>query len=278
MVAAFTIDVEEWFHPIRFYRPTVDFGPTRLAPVLDRLVEMLDDANTRATFYWVGELARSYGPQLRALASGGHEIGCHSFRHDRFLYNMGPLHFREDTRRAKEELEDAAGAPVVSYRAPCFSITSQSLWAFEILEDLGFETDSSVFPVYNWRYGMVNFSRRPIHVGERLVECPLPVVSIAGVALPASGGAYFRLYPYAWSRAFLRAAEHSVGSAVFYIHPWELDALQPKIRFHPLAYFTHYINLARTQDRLLLLLRDFRFSTVRELSRSVRGKTGGSNS
>jgi polysaccharide deacetylase family protein (PEP-CTERM system associated) len=270
MVNALTIDVEEWFHPIRFYRSTREFETFRLGPMLDVLRELLASARTHATFYWVGELAVHHGPQLRALVAEGHEIGCHSLRHDRFVYDMGPSDFLEDTRRAKAELEDAAGVAVRAYRAPCFSITRRSLWAFGILEELGFETDSSVFPILNWRYGMAEFSRKPVLVGRKLLELPLPVVSLAGVPFPATGGAYFRLYPYIWSRRFLRAVEQRDGGGVFYLHPWELDPEHPRVDFHPVACATHYMYLGRTLDRLRRLLGDFRFSTLHEFSMRFR--------
>jgi polysaccharide deacetylase family protein (PEP-CTERM system associated) len=269
MINALTIDVEEWFHPIRFYRPTKEFEAFRLMPMLDTLSEMLASAGTRATFFWVGELAIRYGPQLRALVAEGHEIGCHSFRHDRFVYDMGPADFIEDTKRAKGDLEDASGVAVRTYRAPCFSITHRSLWAFDILDKLGFETDSSVFPVLNWRYGMSDFSRRPVLVARQLLELPLPVVSFGGVPFPATGGAYFRLYPYAWSRAFLRTVERD-GGGVFYLHPWKLDPEQPRVDFHPVACATHYMYLGRTRDRLQRLLQDFQFSTLHEFSMRFR--------
>jgi polysaccharide deacetylase family protein (PEP-CTERM system associated) len=265
MINALTFDVEEWFHPIRFYRHTKEFETSRLEPMLDVIREMLADAGARATFYWVGELAHRHGPHLRSLVSEGHEIGCHSLHHDRFVYDMGPLDFLMDTKEAKAHLEDAAGVAVRSYRAPCFSITNRSLWAFDILEEMGFETDSSVFPVLNWRYGMASFPRRPVLVGRQLLELPLPVISFGGLAFPASGGAYFRLYPYAWSRRFLRAVENDVGG-VFYLHPWELDPGHPRIDFHRIARATHYMRLGTTRRRLRRLLKDFRFSTAQEYS------------
>lgn len=269
---AFTVDVEEWYHPIRFYRNT-GAPPSRLRVGMDRLLGLLDAHGVRATFFWVGETARAHPRLVRRLADAGHQTGCHSLRHDRMVYDLHPDAFRADTAQALDILQQLTGGAVRAYRAPCFSITRASLWALEVLAELGITVDSSIFPVRNWRYGIPGFPRRPHPVaatGGRLWEAPLSVRSIGPAAVPAAGGAYFRIYPYALTAANLRDAERRGHPAVFYLHPWELDPAHPFARFHWKAWATHYWGLGRTEPRLRRLLRDFRFGTLEQAVAPLR--------
>ena len=189
---------------------------------------------------------------------------------------MGPERFRSETRDAIAAIESAAGLTPRAYRAAYFSITRRSLWALEILAELGFRYDSSIFPVDNWRYGIPDWDPRPGPIATpsgSLYEFPISVRPLLGRNFPTGGGAYFRLYPYALTRSNLRWCESVGRPAVFYIHPWELDPDQPKIRFAWRAWATHYVNLGTTQGKLTRLLREFAFAPLgevleRELARS----------
>jgi polysaccharide deacetylase family protein (PEP-CTERM system associated) len=263
-VHAFTVDVEEWYHPVRFYRDTTRIEERRLYAGLHRLLALLEAHGTRATFFWVAETAAAYPEAIRELAAQGHEIGCHSLKHDRMVYDLSPEQFREETAQALGMLGDLLGRRVTSYRAPCFSITSKSLWALEILAELGITIDSSIFPVRNWRYGMPEWLPGPRVVGRQgqLWEIPLSARTIGGLKIPAVGGAYFRIYPYALTARNFLHLESRGESAVFYIHPWELDPKHPFVPFQWKACATHYFGLRFTEKRLRRLLSEFHFTTL----------------
>jgi polysaccharide deacetylase family protein (PEP-CTERM system associated) len=259
---AFTVDVEEWYHPLRFYRDTAAVETRRLRVGLDRILALLDERGIRGTFFWVADTALAYPGLARALADAGHETGCHSFAHDRMVYHQTPEAFRAETARALAVLEDLTGRPVRAYRAPCFSVTRDSLWALDVLAELGVTLDSSIFPVDNWRYGIPGHPRHPVPAaGGRLWEAPLAARTVGRFTFPAAGGAYFRIYPYRVTAANVRA---SAVPVVFYIHPWELDPGHPFVRFDWKPCATHYVNLGRTEPRLRRLLADFSFVPLGE--------------
>ncbi|MEO8627624.1 MAG: DUF3473 domain-containing protein [Betaproteobacteria bacterium] len=264
---AFTVDVEEWYHPLRFYKNTVFQEQARLDVGMDCLLGLLDARGIRATFFWVAEVAAANPGLLRRLAAAGHEIGCHGLAHDRLVYDLTPDRFRVETTRALDMIADLTGHPITAYRAPCFSITARSLWALDILADLGITVDSSIFPVHNWRYGIPEWPDGPQRIGvnRSLWEVPMSTRSIAGYKIPAVGGAYFRLYPYWLTAANLLHLEAKGQWAVFYIHPWELDPAHPFVAFNWKACTTHYLGLSLTENRLRRLLSEFSFTTLGSL-------------
>ena len=266
---AFTVDVEEWYHPLRFYRDTAAVETRRLRTGLDRITALLDERGVRGTFFWVADTALAYPALVRELADAGHETGCHSFAHDRMVYDQTPDAFRDETARALDVLQDITGERVRSYRAPCFSVTGASLWALDVLAELGVALDSSIFPVKNWRYGIPGHPRHPVPAAQgRLWEAPLAARTVGPFTFPAAGGAYFRIYPYRFTAANIRAAREPV---VFYIHPWELDPEHPFVRIPWKPCATHYANLRRTEPRLRRLLADFPFAPLGEVVAAWRG-------
>lgn len=258
-----TVDVEEWYHPMRFFSESRIPESKRLLIGMQPLLEVLEERHQRATFFWVADIARDHAPLIRELVRDGHEVGCHGLHHDQMIYNQTPDEFRQQTRLALDILRDITGEPIHSYRAPCFSITQRSLWALDTLAELGVRFDSSIFPVRNWRYGFRNFSKRPVRVAqEKIIEMPISVRSLLGVNIPVSGGAYFRIYPYIVTRSNFLSAEQAGVPALFYIHPWELDPSHPRVSFNRKASFTHYINLSRTLPRFRRLLTEFQFERM----------------
>ncbi|MBD3349285.1 MAG: DUF3473 domain-containing protein [Candidatus Eisenbacteria bacterium] len=261
---AFTVDVEDWFDGVPIDPLEKAGSERRLGIGMGVLRELLDDRSTKATFFVLGPVAKEQSALIRALASDGHEIGCHGWSHD-LLYSMTPERFRRETEDAKKAIEDVSGTRVSAYRAAYFSITERSLWAFDVLAELGFECDSSVFPVRNWRYGIPDFDTAPGPVytpSGSVFEFPLSVVDYPGRRLPATGGAYFRIYPYALTRLHLRRLEKEGRPVVFYIHPWELDPGHPRVAFHWKARLTHYWNLGPTAGKLERLLSEFSFQPL----------------
>lgn len=214
---------------------------------------------------WVGERF----PQLvKEIAARGHEIACHGFSH-RLVYEQSPKEFREETVRSKKLLEDISGSEVLGYRAASYSIVEESLWALDILAELGFVYDSSIFPVRHDRYGIPDAERRPHRMttpnGSTILEWPLATASICGLRLPVAGGGYFRLFPYWLSRWGLESInEREARPFIFYLHPWEIDPGQPRVPASWLSRFRHYTNLHKCEERLRRLLAEFNFGPARE--------------
>jgi polysaccharide deacetylase family protein (PEP-CTERM system associated) len=264
---AFTVDVENWYDGIPIAADRKRDAERRLHVGLERLLTLLAERSVRATFFILGPLACAHPTLIRQLADAGHEVGCHGWSHD-LLYEMTRERFRDETARARDVISDAAQRPVAAYRAAYFSITRRSYWALEELALLGFRYDSSIFPVRNWRYGIPDFPRQPqqIHTAAGVIsELPITVRDIHGWRLPAAGGAYFRIYPYAFTRSNFLALERTAVPVVFYLHPWELDPDHPRVPFYWKARLTHYVNLRRTAPRLRRLLREFSFGPLSEV-------------
>ncbi|MBI4500752.1 MAG: DUF3473 domain-containing protein [Gemmatimonadetes bacterium] len=264
----FTVDVEEYFQVSAFERVVPRFRwdalESRVARSVDRLLDLLARHRAQGTFFVVGWVAQRHPNVVRTIVAAGHEIGSHTWDHVRVTHQT-PEEFRASVRRSKYVLEDLAGTPVIGFRAPSFSITPGHEWALDILLEEGYRYDSSLFPIRRPGYGFPN-GRRDLHWlnrdGGRLVEVPPATVRWGGVNLPAGGGAYFRFLPYRLVRDALRASERRGVPATFYIHPWEMDAAQPRFAVPWLTRVRHYGGLQRTQSRLERLLTEFRFKSV----------------
>ncbi len=265
---AFTVDVEDWYQGIPISRQMSVQSEPRLERSCHRLLDIIAEYGVRGTFFILGPVAQHYPNLIRRIAREGHELGCHGWSHD-LVYEMTPEQFREETQRATAVISNIAAQPVTAYRAAYFSITARSLWALDILAELGFQCDSSIFPVHNWRYGIPDFDLAPRIVktaSGSICEIPISVREVGKMRLPVTGGAYFRLYPYFVSRANMRAVSKQQRAVVFYLHPWELDPDHPRIAFYWKARLTHYANLKATEPRLRRLLTDFSFCPLREIA------------
>lgn len=276
MQNALTVDLEDYYH-VTAFRDNIaqsqwDVRQSRVERNTDLLLDLLDEAGWKATFFTLGWVAEQHPHLVRRVAERGHEVACHSLRH-RIVYEMTPEEFREDTRRAKQLLEDCSGTLVRGYRAPSFSITRQSLWALDVLIQLGFAFDSSVFPVKHPSYGISGGSRDPYRVktsSGSIVEFPLTTLEFAGHRSPFAGGAYFRLLPYwytRWGIRFLNRSEKRF--ACVYLHPWELDPLQPRLKGSLSSRIRHYLGLHSTPGKVRNLIRDFEFCPLGTLVERV---------
>ncbi len=266
---AMSIDVEDYFQVSAFAphirREDWDSLPCRVERNVDVILGLLDDATSRATFFTLGWIAERYPQVVRSIVDNGHELASHGYGHQR-ASDLTPAEFRDDITRAKAILEDLGGVAVRGYRAPSFSINRNNWWAVEELENAGYVYSSSIYPVKHDHYGIPDaprFPHRP-NGAAGILELPPTTFPLLGRNLPAAGGGWFRLLPYQMSRWMLRRVNaQDQASCMFYFHPWELDADQPRQRGIPAkTRFRHYVNLHRMPGRLRKLLNDFEWDRV----------------
>jgi len=270
-INALTVDVEDYFHVSALAsaidRDTWATRESRVAGNVQRLLATFEKFGTRATFFVLGWVAERHPDVVRKIAQCGHEIACHGLSH-RLVYEQSPEEFREETVRAKKLLEDLTGSAVLGYRAATYSIVRRSLWALDILVELGFVYDSSIFPVRHDRYGIPDAALSPHRLstpgGKTIVEWPLSTVQVMGLKIPVSGGGYFRILPFWLTRWGLKSINRRDRPFIFYLHPWEIDPEQPRVPASWLSRFRHYTNLAKSESRLEILLREFRFGTAQD--------------
>jgi polysaccharide deacetylase family protein (PEP-CTERM system associated) len=270
IVNAMTIDVEDYFHVSVFDgvvpRHQWDGLESRVCANTERMLEILDERNVRATFFILGWVAERFPGLVRRIAWAGHEIASHGYAH-RLVYDQTPAAFRDDVRRAKALLESTSGAPVIGFRAPSYSITPRSLWALDILIEEGYAYDTSIFPIHHDRYGIPLSGRHPYWIHRdagSILEIPGSTLRWNGMNLPIAGGGYFRLLPYAWtSWGISQLNREEQRPAVFYLHPWEIDPDQPRLQTSTLGRLRHYGRLDQTEQRLRRLLSEFSFGPLR---------------
>ncbi|MDP3086382.1 MAG: DUF3473 domain-containing protein [Rubrivivax sp.] len=267
---ALTIDVEDYFQVSAFApyirREDWDARECRVERNVGRILEMLAERDVRATFFTLGWIAERYPAMVRAIVDQGHELASHGYGHQR-ASDLSEADFRSDVERAKKILEDLAGTEVRGYRAPSFSIGARNLWAFDVLARAGYRYSSSIYPIQHDHYGMPDSPRFAYRVGGGLLEVPVTTLRWGSRNLPSSGGGYFRLLPYAVSRWMLRRVNRlDREPAVFYFHPWEIDAGQPRIPgIDAKTRFRHYVNIPRMPNRLHQLLGDFRWGRMDDI-------------
>lgn len=261
-----SVDVEDYFHVEAFAgtvsRASWEQYPCRVVANCHRLLDIFDRYQVKATFFVLGWVAHHFPAIVREIYDRGHELACHSFWH-RKVDSLTPGQFRADTREACDAIEQAASVGVSGYRAPTWSITSRSLWAFEVLAEEGFAYDSSIYPIHHDLYGIPGANRHAYtHTcknGQTLLEFPPATVRIMGMNFPAAGGGYLRIFPLAYTHWVFRQFEKAGRPLVLYLHPWEIDPEQPRLTGPLKSRFRHYTNLHQTQDRLETLLQRYSF-------------------
>lgn len=268
MLNAFSVDVEDYFQVLAF-EPVIrrEEWPRfelRVRRNVDAALELLAERDVHGTFFILAWIAEREPEMVRSIARAGHEIASHGCMHDR-VTTLTPDQFSRDIRRSKALLEDLSGQQVIGYRAPSYSINQTNQWAFPALQEAGYLYSSSVFPGRHDLYGMPDAPRFPYKpLGDGLLEIPITTVEVLGRRLSCGGGGFFRLWPYWLFRALLnRVNAHDGQPTVFYMHPWELDPDQPRIRdASARSRFRHYLNLERVAPRLRQLLADFRWDRM----------------
>jgi polysaccharide deacetylase family protein (PEP-CTERM system associated) len=265
-----SVDVEDYFHAEIFSavvdRANWDSYSSRVEMNTRRLLDLFASLNVHATFFVLGWVAERYPALVREIAASGHELACHSYWH-RLIYKLDREEFRKDTQRAKDTIEQIAGQPIYGYRAPTYSVIDSSVWALDVLSELGFTYDSSIFPIHHDRYGMPGAPRSPFRFRTAsgfMTEFPITTFRFAGHNFPVGGGGYLRLLPRLYTRLGLRSVRKEGLPSVIYIHPWEVDAEQPRLPGGLSSRLRHYTNLSRTFARFQSVLQKGRYTSFRE--------------
>lgn len=265
-----SVDVEDYFHAEAFSgvvdRSLWENQPTRVEANTRRLLELLAELKVHATFFVLGWVADRFPSLLRQIVQEGHELACHSYWH-RLIYKLTPSEFREDTYRGKSAIEEISGQPVLGYRAPTYSVVDRCVWALDILAELGFVYDSSIFPIHHDRYGMPWAPRAPFRfetASGTITEFPITTFRLAGHNMPVGGGAYLRLLPMFYTRLGLKRVQNEGVPIVLYIHPWEVDPEQPRLPVGLATRLRHYGNLSLTYERFNKVLKEGTYTSFRE--------------
>jgi len=278
MQNALSVDVEDWFQVGAFEtviaRDSWETLPRRVERNTDAVLALFEEAGVKATFFTLGWVATRHPALIRRIAEAGHELASHGWDHKR-VFTMSEAEFRDDLRRARETIEQASGRKVGGYRAPSFSIDARTPWAHPVLAEEGYAYSSSVAPVrhdhYGWRESP-RFAWRPV-AGADLIELPVTTVEVAGRRFAAGGGGFFRLLPYALSDWAIARVNREQRPAIFYFHPWEVDADQPRVDYAPLkSKLRHYTNLSVMRPKLLKLLKAYKWSRTEEVAAAERAR------
>jgi polysaccharide deacetylase family protein (PEP-CTERM system associated) len=268
IVNILSVDVEECFHATEVSGSGNGYPEARPAVEAQtrHVLELFERHRISATFFMLGMVAEKHPRLVREIAKQGHEIGCHSYAHS-LVYDLTPQEFRQDTIRAVRCIEDACGLTPRTYRAPSYSITTKSLWALEILVELGFTHDSSIYPIRHDRYGIPGFGRHAQRYetpAGTICEVPIATAQLSSNRLvPVGGGGYLRLLPYCYTAAGVRRINASEGQpACLYFHPWELDPDQPRLTSSLVSALRTYRGLRTMTGKIERLLSDFAFGPL----------------
>lgn len=266
---AMSVDVEDYFQVqalvSAYDRAGWEGEELRVERNTERLLDLFGRYNVKATFFTLGWIAERIPQTIRRMAAEGHELASHGYEHKR-VFEQDAATFREDVKRTKAILEDLGGVAVKGYRAATFSIREDVLWAYEVLADEGYEYSSSVYPIAHDLYGLdeaPRFAFRP-YPSARIVEYPMTTLQGFGRTWPGGGGGYFRIFPYEFSkRAIAHINKSELQPYMFYCHPWEIDADQPRPAGVPFkSRLRHYTNLSRMEAKIERLLKDFEWGRV----------------
>lgn len=272
-----TFDIEEWFHanyegidPSKY-----DAQSTNLEANVDRLIALCDTFNVKSTCFILGNVAKSKPHIVKKLFDAGHEIASHGSSH-KLIYPMTPDAFREDIQISSDVLEQITGQKVLGFRAPSWSVKSETLpWFYEILAQEGFIYSSSVYPANHSLFGIPEFPRMPHYpLSQSVLEIPQSVMNLFGTSLGYAGGGFLRFFP-AWLIKREIEKENKRGRSVFiYLHPREIDVYQPRLTLGLIDGYFHYQGIAGCEEKMGELVNEFQHSFVRmdEYAKKVKAE------
>lgn len=270
MKNAMSVDLEDWFCVSNLNevipRNEWDQCESRVVKNAHQLLKLFEAYNVKATFFVLGWIAERFPELIREIEDKGHEISLHGYFHLQ-LTRISQKEFEDDLKRAIQAVQRAgARQQVIGFRAPSFSVVKTTLWALPILDRHGMKYDSSIFPVgFHPDYGIPGAPLHPYSVTEAIREFPMSCARVLGRRIPCCGGAYFRFFPYRFTRFLMKKCNREGHPVVFYIHPWEIDPGQPKVKLPLVRRVRHYYGLDHTYRKLEKLLADFEFTTIQEV-------------
>tara|TARA_B110000444_G_scaffold204120_1_gene196839 strand:- start:1911 stop:2780 length:870 start_codon:yes stop_codon:yes gene_type:complete len=268
-----TFDIEDWFHILQRYPENIldrwSNYEVRIHKGMDKIFKVLDENDTKATFFILGYIARKHPEVVKRIHDLGYEVGAHSDMH-KVAYHQSREEYKQDLSDCINSLEDITGEKVISYRAPGFSIKQQNIWIFEVLKELGIEYDSSIFPALREDGGFVNFPESTPSIieyqGIKVKEFPMSVTTFLGRKFTATGGGYFRFSPYQIIQKMIKKSDYTMT----YFHPRDFDPDQPMLEGLSLKRkFKSYYNLKRAYPKLQKLVKDFNFIDMSEASKQI---------
>jgi len=263
---AFSVDFEDWYQGLEIFPvDTWNRFQARIEKNCYDFLEILSGNDIKATFFILGYLAENHPDLVKAIHDEGHEIGSHGYSHTQ-VFRLTPEEFNEEIRRTSDAISEVTNKKPIGFRAPIFSIIKESFWAIDVLVENGFIYDSSIYPTINYRYGIVTAERFRHEIitekGNKIFEIPVTTGRFMKFNVPVGGGAYFRIWPYFVTRWGFRQVTKNGEPGVFYVHPWEIDTEQPRIKLPLRLSLTHYTGLKSTVPKLKKLFNDFEFSTM----------------
>lgn len=266
-----TFDIEDWYNCDFISNDFKwDKYEVRIYEGVDRILDELEKRNIKATFFCLGWIAEKHPRVIKSIYSNGHQIGCHSYQHQ-LSYRFDRKGFKNDTRKAKELIENVIGESINAFRAPGFSIMEKNIWALEVLTELGFEYDCSLFPANHDYGGFPNYGKAEpsllnLSNGKQLKEFPMNVINVLGKNIVFSGGGFFRLFPY-W---LIKYWANKSPYLMTYFHPRDFDPKQPVIKSLPIyRKFKSYVGLSYSFPKFQKLLNDFDFLTLKDASEKI---------
>lgn len=272
-----SVDVEEWFHPeaLQYQFPTEIWSEQayRVDMNVEKLLALFDEKNVKATFFTLGWVANEHPDMVRKIVDNGHEIASHSLMH-RMVTKLTPEEFEKDLSESVKILEDVSGQKVLGFRAPTFSVVEKTFWAWDVMLKLGLKYDSSVYPIWHDRYGVPGAPRSQYIARENgaaaLTEFPMSTMRFLGKNVPFGGGGYLRIFPNWFTEMGIRSVNKEGIPAIMYMHPWEFDTEQPKLKLGKLQTLRHYYNIDKNLLKLGQLLDKFEWTSFKEiLSKTV---------
>lgn len=282
MIHGLSVDVEDYHQIVCKNYLCKDIPPTEEVERNTRyLLETFAHARVKATFFVLANVARAYPKLMQKISAEGHELGVHGYEHV-LVTTLSPSAFRSSMARAKEEIEAITGCAVQGHRAPAFSITKDSSWAYDILKELGFVYDSSVYPIHGKRYGIPDAPRHIYRLPNGLYEVPLATIELLGISIPVAGGGYLRYFPFFWTTYALRRIERAGRPAIVFVHPYEFEETPPSAFPYegPLPWQLRLHNRLqainrgkRHREKLKCLLARYRFAPLVELVRQHMHQT-----
>lgn len=260
----FSVDLEDWYHfigdPAAPLYELWDSCVPRVEQNTDVLLEIL--TGCRVTFFVLGYIAQRHPGLIKKIAAAGHEIACHGYRHE-FVFTLEKAAFRRDITQTKKLLEDLTGAPCLGYRAPGFSIRQQDLSVLDIIREVGFMYDSSIFPAVRTAGGIKRFYPFPQQINTTagpLLELPVSTSRVMGITTAFCGGGFFRFFPEAYIHRHIHLLNKQQQAAIVYIHPRDIDPEQQRLPLKPFNRFLYYYGLKTAKDKLQRLVQAFQWS------------------